>query len=238
MATITIRIEDQARDQLQSLAEGQGVSLSDLVRRALLDQLDDPDREGAQPGRVPESLSLVERRKMALLHRILATLVDGSEDEGNAQDQLRLARSLEHGWVADYNTEFTSIEPELSRRDCGFVLDVLDMFRFLKASVEDSAKDLPEQVARRLIFQGFDHNDPFEGKLGEYAYEQIRRGKWRMLADRFDEGNDLGNSHSPMLSRYKRMLAVFQPIWREKLRDMSRDSFRLSDSELRSVASA
>ena len=122
------------------------------------------------------------------------------------------------------------------------MLDILDMFRFVGASLDrlphDERARLSETTVRALQFSGFDGNDSYEGALLSYAQDLIRRGKWTMLAGHFTRDADHGNSHFPTVDVYRRMLAVFTPIWQERLRASSYgpDAFNLTRDELNQVA--
>ena len=134
--------------------------------------------------------------------------------------------------------EFYAMEPELSRRDCGLVMDLLDMFRILKYSVEQNPGVLSDNEVRALTFRGFDLNDEFEGRLLGYARWLVsEEDRWHEQSDTFSELNDRGNSHMPWLAAYQRMLKVYEPIWRGVLRRGGR-SFLLDIDELREVAAA
>lgn len=245
MATITLRVDDPVRDQLQALAEGRGVSVSDLLR-SLIDGLFDRD-DRAEPRRrvVPESMTPVDRKQLALLHKILARLVEErTEDErlghdGDTAYQLDRAEALEEGWTKEYDMEFYAMEPELTRRDCGLVMDLLDMFRVLKYSVEDVADQLSEDEVRTLTFRGFDLSDDFESRLRGYARWLVSDGeRWQEQAEVFSEKNDRGNSHMPWLGMYQRMLEVYEPIWHAVVRRGGRRRNLLTVDELRQVAAA
>src|SRR5665647_2457982 len=135
MKTLTVRLDDRTYDELSRLAQARGASLSDLARSALDPLLRrEADDSGRRPGETPSTLTAVERRMLSLLHRILARLVvdDPDTDDGEPADQLMRAEVLERGFVAEYSDEFMSIEPELSRRETAFVMDVLDMFTQLE----------------------------------------------------------------------------------------------------------
>lgn len=245
MATITLRVDDPVRDQLQAMAEGRGISVSDLLRSLIDGLFDRDDREEPRRRVVPESMTAVDRKQLALLHKILARLVEEkSEDErlgydGDTAYQLDRAEVLEEGWTKEYDMEFYAMEPELTRRDCGLVMDLLDMFRVLKYSVEDVADQLSDDEVRTLTFRGFDLNDEFESRLLAYARWLVSDGeRWQEQADVFSEKNDRGNSHMPWLGRYQRMLEVYEPIWQAVVRRGGRRRNLLTADELRQVATA
>lgn len=243
MATLTLRVEDGVRDRLQSLADGNGVNVSDLLREAIDDLLGN-GRDAPPTSAVPESISLVDRRQLVLLHRILARLVQDQtadvrlEYDGDTKYQLDRADVLEHGWTGEYNIEFIATEPEMSRRDCGTVMDILDMFRVIRSSVAELPETLVDDQAAVLKFHGFDSNDQREVRYLTYAHALIRDGKWTDLADVFSDAHDNGNSHAPLLSAYERMLAVFQPLWAEIVRRGGRRGFVLNAEELQQIANA
>ena len=246
MAAITLRLDDEVRDQLEALANTRGDTLSDVIRSAI-DSLLDRDR-GTDYGQTPASLTPVERKQLSMLHRILARLLpeDANEEDGDPQYQFDRARALEAGWVTEYDMEFVQIEPELSRQECRLVMDILDMFRFLQESLsrlsEAEAATLGEHAEHLLMFQGFDENDRRESRLLYYARSLIEQGKWSMHAEAFDGKHEHGNSHAPLLGFYLRLLARFTPIWRGLVADarwFSRDErYLLTPEQLMQVLEA
>jgi len=80
MAQLNIRIDEDARAGLDSYAEARGMATGDLVRHLIDQVIKDPRAAGAE-GYVnpynharPATLSYVERRTLAMQHRILAML--------------------------------------------------------------------------------------------------------------------------------------------------------------------
>jgi uncharacterized protein YfbU (UPF0304 family) len=245
MATLTLRVDDPVRDQLQAMAEGRGISVSDLLRSLIDGLFDRDDRDDPRPRVVPESMTPVDRKQLALLHKILARLVEEkTADErlgydGDTKYQLDRAQVLEEGWTKEYDLEFYVMEPELSRRDCGLVMDLLDMFRILKFSAEKVAVELSGDELGMLEFGGFDLNDGVESRLLEYARWLVSDGeRWQEQAEVFSGENDRGNSHSPRLGTYRRMLQAYEPIWRGVVRRGGRTDYLLTADELRRVAAA
>ena len=129
MATITLRVEDQVKDDLDALARSRGITVTDLLR-PLVEEAAGRPAERAR-GVHPAHLTAVERRTMSLLHEILGKL----DPEDESYHRLR-AEALDDGYTAEYAEEFLGMEPELTVRDCEFVQDILDMFRVLKASAD------------------------------------------------------------------------------------------------------
>lgn len=243
---MTIRLDDRTQEELASIARAQGITLSELARQALAAVLantpEDPDRSGQAP--IPASLTTVERAQLALLHRILAHLVDGKGEEGEPEHQRKIAQTLEEGYTSEYDDVFRMVESELSRKETAFVMDVLDMFEALEESYAKLSKSeqasLGEYADLSVTFRGFDANSRREGRLRTYAQRLIDEGRWEALADRFDRAHDRGNSHHPMADRYERMVVEFNPLWREKLRHASgnRDAYILSRDEIARVIGA
>ncbi len=224
--TLTVRLDDRVYAELSGIARAQGTTLSELARRTLgvlLVRADDPD--GSVPfgsGEAPAALTTFERHQLAVLHRILARLVDGKGADGDFDYQMRRAEILEKGYVAEYEDVFVAIEPELSRSETGLVMDVLDMFTHLEWSYEqldDSEREaLGTSTNHAVRFAGFDLNHRLEGRLLLFARHLIEQDKWERLAVYFDDKHERGNSHARMVAVYARMLAEFNPIWRQKMR--------------------
>jgi uncharacterized protein YfbU (UPF0304 family) len=245
MATITLRVDDPVRDQLQAMAESRGVSVSDLVRSVIDGLFDRDDRDEPRRHVVPESMTAVDRKQLALLHKILARLVEDRTDDdrlgedGDTSYQLDRAEVLEEGWTKEYDLEFYVMQPELSRRDCGLVMDLLDMFRVLKVSAEKVADELSADDLGLLEFRGFDVNDAVERRLRAYARWLVSDGeRWQEQAEVFSQDNDRGNSGSPRLGSYRRMLEAYEPIWSGIVHRRGRRDYLLTADELRQVAEA
>lgn len=249
MATVlTIRLDDALHAELNSVARAQGTSVSELARRTLRALITQPSDETERPGmaEVPPSLSTYERHTLALLHRVLARLVDGQREDGDFNHQIGLAEILEHGYVAEYGSVFAAIDPELTARESDLVHDILEMFFHLEWSfsqlTEDDRSKLDPGVDRKVRFGGFDGSDRLESRLLEFARHLIADGKWDRLAPYFarDE-HDGGNAHHRRLPVYQQMLQVFQPLWRQKVRqaiDSGSNDFLLSAAELQQVTDA
>lgn len=243
---MTLRLDERVHAELTAIARAQGTNLSDLARRTLGNLLvqSGSESEDARTGQapVPSSLTTVERHQLALLHRILARLVDGEGDDGDAAEQLERASILEKGFAEQYDDVFIAIQTEMSRRDTGLVMDVLDMFRSLELSYErlspEARNGLGAEVEETIRFGGFDLNHRRESRLLAFARHLIDQGKWESLAIYFDKGHDRGNSHHPMVAVYERMLEEFNPIWRDKVRSGTWDSFELTAAEIRRIADA
>lgn len=238
MATITMRVDDRTRDEVEAIARARGISVSELLRSTIDDLLgrdvDIPQEDG------PTSLTMVERRQLAMLHEILSRLDD---DEYAVADHQKRIEALERGYTAEYSDEFYVFSPEMSRRDCGLVWDLLDMFTAFQVSVErlgaDKVAAIDKHASSALTFHGFDANDSYEVRLLSYAQFLISTDRWQNLAEHFDAKHERGNSHFPALPGYLRMLAVFQPIWKSKMgRGYGPDALLLTENELGAIVAA
>lgn len=248
---MTLRLDDDLHHGLTTIARAQNITLSELARQTLAtllrqdrSPLDNGDQNtGYAP--VPTTISTIERQQLALLHRILANVIDDTNEESDPESELESARILEKGYVSQYGETMQSIEAELSRRDAAFVMDVMEMFHFIEWSfheLDDSERnELGEFGEDMVAFSGFDFNDRRESRLAGYARHLLAQDRWESLAKYFDRAHDRGNSHRQMASTYSRMLDEFQPIWREKTRGamLARPSrYQLTKDELKTVIDA
>lgn len=237
MATISVRVDDQLRDDFEDLASSLGVSVSELIRGAMESHIG----RGLPSSRsAPSALSKRDRLQFALLYRILASL----DTDESADHFRRLADVFERGYAAEYAEAFMAIDDELTVSDGSLVMDILDMFRVLKASTEalgdTQVASIDRSAPAALTFRGFDANDRREAAMLAYARHLLAGGRWTDLAEFFDDRHERGNSHMPMLSTYRRMLNVFQPIRERMIRDLQRgiDGFALTEPELTEIVHA
>jgi uncharacterized protein len=232
MATVTIRIDDQTRDELEEIARTRGVTLSELVR----DQLDKllgrqvPMRDDA-----PHTLSDQQRLLLAQQHEILALLSAGEQHKEEYHRKMALV--LREGWAGEYGEVFSGIDAEMSRSECKLVWDILDMFATLQISIRRlCAADrdaLGSDLERRLGFAGFDMNDSREAGMLVYTRHLVGDERWTEIGPRLEEIGNAGNSHHPYLSTYERMLVAYTPI-----RDQIAGGRLLNRDDLRKVAEA
>lgn len=245
MAVLNIRVDDRVRDQLKELADYQGVSLSEYVRDLLMEAVIPVYEQEVGHGDEPaaESMRILDRQVLSLLHRILARVLpeDANDVDGDLDYQLMRARILEEGYTGEYWYETAGFSRELSKRDCGRVSEILQMFRIITFSIDRLAKDgveLDDQMSRELEFYGFDHNDPLEGHMAGYVDFLMRGGeRWTELQPQMKR-NDDGNSHSPMLDTYVRMLSEFRRIMDVRKRGHGLGDYLLSKDELEQISHA
>jgi uncharacterized protein YfbU (UPF0304 family) len=242
MATLTVRISDETRDGLQKKADKERKTLSDFVRERLDDAVFDYREEQGDPDSGPQSMTRNERHMFSLLHRILGRVLpeDANDIDGDTEYQLERAEVLEQGFSKEYWMEFAGLRPELSARQCEFVMDVLDMFRMALYSINklhETGTDVSEDLQRSLSFSGFDHNDTQEGQLSDYVAFLVKSDKWSEQKD-FVLGPERGNSHMQMSAVYSRMLTAYREVKQARPKGASRSSYFLTDAELREVAAA
>jgi uncharacterized protein YfbU (UPF0304 family) len=218
MATVTIRLDDNTRDDLEEIARTRGTTISELLRARVNELL---GRGVEMPDDIPHTLSSQDRLVLAQQHEILAML---RPDDDESRHHQEMAKVLREGYTGEYGAVFAGIYPEMPRSECKLVWDILDMFRVVGASVSRlSAEDrstLGPDAERRLRFGGFDLNDSREGKMLIYVRYLVDRERWEELKPRLAEIGDDGNSHSRRRETYERMLAEFTPVFEEAVRDM------------------
>lgn len=243
MPTVTVRLDDNTRDALQARADEDGLNISDFLRELIRAELEPVHEQEAHEGFTPASLTPKERHTLSLLHRILARVLpeDSRDVDGDREYQLERAKVLEAGFTQEYWTEFAGIDSELSKRDAQFVMDVLDFFRMVDASVAElqETEPVPDDVVRALRFRGFDHNHPLEHKMADYAKFLVEDGRWDERAA-FFSGPERGNSHHPTIATYSRLLAEYRRIREDKRRKPStgRTGRMLSAADLQDLAAA
>lgn len=215
MASLTLRVDDAVRDELDRAARAQGTTVSDLLRTAI-------DRllgfEGSDPHRGdgvarPRTLDVTERRMFSLLHEILSRLVDDEQDRAY---HVRQAEVMTEGFAGEYDAEFGFMPVELSPTECRWVNDVLEMFRVVEFRLAQltagDRKRLGSDAEYTLTFDGFDQNKPDEARLLAYARYMVKQeGRWEEFQERLISG-ERGNSHSPRRARYQRMRTAFEAI--------------------------
>jgi uncharacterized protein YfbU (UPF0304 family) len=236
---LNVRVEDHIHDRLKELADDEGVTLSDFVRDLLRDAVvpitDRSEAHGDQEA--PESFSVRDRLVLSMLHRILARVLpkDANGDDGEEEYQLKKAEVLESGFTGQYWLEVAGFETELSKKDSRRVIDILEMHRVITFSVKRLAEEgapVEAELARRLRFRGFDHNDSLEGHMARYVRFLMADGRhWTELISQIEE-SDNGNSHMQMLEIYQRMLTEYRRIMDSRTRRYSPDDYLLNAEEL------
>lgn len=211
MPTMTLRVDDKTREELEAYAQTAEVTVSELVRRqidVLLGRNVEIQREA------PHTLSPQQRLVLAQQHEILALL--NAEDEDAVEHYQNIVTVLREGYTGEYWNVFDGLRDELSRAECDLLWSILDMFSDLAMSLEalgdDERAALGGDAERRLLFSGFDLNDGLEARLLTYTRFLFRTGRWPDVKRQFDRLSDRGNSHHRNLPAYERMLAAQQRI--------------------------
>ncbi|MFJ4228429.1 YfbU family protein [Paenarthrobacter nicotinovorans] len=237
-------MDDHVRDQLKEMADNEGVTLSEFVRDLLMEAVvpvyERESKHGDEPAQ--ESMRIVDRQVLSLLHRILGRVLpeDANDSDGNLEYQLMRAGILEAGFTGEYWYEVAGFNTELSKRDCGRVSDILQMFRVITFSTDQLSKEgtpVDKELTYELEFHGFDHNDALEGHMASYVDFLMRGDRWTELKPQL-ERNDNGNSHSRMLDTYLRMLAEYRRIMDSRDRGHGHRAYLLSQDELERIAAA
>lgn len=241
MPTLTIRIDEAMRDRLMEAAEERGTTASNFVRESLEEifGMEERVKEDRGVGRTYE-LSPIERHMMVLMHRnILAAQGDLTDEYYEASDEMKSIEVLQNGFISEYaGKEFPGIFEPMPQSDGEMVWDILDMFRILKFSVKNLGSDGWQQLGlhhaeRYGSFQGFDGNEARESRMLSYLEYLIKDDRWGEQKE-FVLGRtgDRGNSHTPMLSTYRKMLREFKPLWKKTMRGMGR---HLTAAQIRTV---
>lgn len=237
MATITLRLDDRDRDDLEQLAKNRGVTLSELLRETLARLV---GRDVDTPRHVPASLDITQRHTFRLLHKLMAEV--GPEDERDYHR--RQAEVLEEGFTSDYHSVFGGIVvPEMTKTDAELVYDLLDAFTVLESGLgaldDDARAALGEGAEYTLTFHGFDFNDSRELRLAGFAKHLIDEGRWASMAHHFDDDHEGGNSHMPTLHSYQRVLAAFKSVLEKRKKAGSNfEAYRFDAAALQAVLDA
>ena len=240
MATLTLRVDDNIRDELERAARARGTTVSDLLRAAINDLLGWQDAD-IQSGSVvvPRTLDVVQRRMFALMHEILGKVTD-EEDKDEKDYHQRRAEVMTEGYAGEYYGEFGFMPAELTPAECARLNDILEMFRVVEfnlAQLDPADRErLGSNAEHALTFSGFDMNKPDEARLLSYARHLVKdEDTWTDFRERLTTG-ERGNSHSPRLDRYLRMLPVYKTIWERKRSGYERgrddDLFDIDDLRL------
>src|SRR5215207_2316908 len=102
MPTLTIRVDDSTRDDLEALAATHGTNLSALLR----EQIDGLLGRGVQMKRedVPRALTMTERLILARLHEVLVRL-----DDEDPEYHQQMVEVLTEGYAGEYDRVFGGI---------------------------------------------------------------------------------------------------------------------------------
>ena len=201
-----MRIDSELLERLDNWrsAEDDTPSRAEAVRRLLEAGLAHDNR-----GRAPQ-LSDGEK----LIAMMLAEYIEKSGVEVDTDVSLvQKAIVGGHYWALGWEMPHVFHGHTDKQRRVGFVVDVLDMWRFLEEDYdrfsENEKAELADKIAPygTLQFVGFDGNE--EGEYYSIAQFMVRDLK---RFSRFGEQQRSLNSHHNTVERYRRMLNVFEPI--------------------------
>ncbi|MED4135734.1 YfbU family protein [Priestia megaterium] len=153
-------------------------------------------------------LSRVERLIISNQFKILEKLYP-EEREYYEVDR----KAIEQGYEIHYEEIIGNVinEEELSEEASREVLDILDMYRAITFSYNRLEEEDKVEIGEKydVKFKGFDANDPEEIKLLMYTrYFIIDKDRYQELV--YNAKYPDFNSHSPKLSKYRKMLALFK----------------------------
>jgi uncharacterized protein YfbU (UPF0304 family) len=216
MATVSFRITDELKRELDELSAEKGYHLSKLFRRAIED-LRDTMRHGPDGGAF--DLTLKDRLVLSNQYRILELL-----DAESSADYAGCRAVVTGGQETHYVTLLEDFANALNLRVAREVMDILAKFSRLRLSYDHlgGQTSLPD---KGMDFAGF-HPD-FEAEMLSYAQfylAKLGRHRWLKKAD----GRGL-ESAVPMLDVYRRMLSTWQGIG---------DSKVLSEAEIGEIVNA
>lgn len=216
MATVSFRITDELKRELDELSAEKGYHLSKLFRRAIED-LRDTMRHGPDGGAF--DLSLKDRLLLSNQYRILELL----DKEGAAEHEEHRA-VLTRAQETHYVTLLEDFSNTLNLELTGEVMDILALFSRLRLSFDhlDGQTSIAEEG---IEFSGF--HPEFEREMLSYAQFYMQKlGRHRWL--RGGDGQGIESS-VPMLDVYRRMLSAWKGIGMAKV---------LSESEISDIVNA
>jgi uncharacterized protein len=167
----------------------------------------------------PETLTPFERLRLANQYAILEKV-----DTENNEHWRKCQKIVREGYTVFYHELFDPIYDEMSREDCRYVMDVIDMHYALKHSF-DALDDKGDLKEADVVFPGFSGNDETAFmSFARYLQDEHRWGE-------FLRGRDL-NGHFPSTHRYKPMLENWEKIGK---RDGIERKHRLTRDDIRAI---
>ncbi len=201
-----MRIDSELIERLDNwrLGEEGGPSRAEAVRRLMEAGLAHDNR-----GRAPRFSDGEKLIAMMLAEFIEKSDVNADNDVGLVQKAIVGG----HYWALGWEMPHIFHAHADKQRHVSFVVDVLDMWRFLEEGYERFSEtekvELAEKIASysELKFSGFDGNE--EGEFFGIASFLVRDLK---RFERFGEQQRSLNSHCNMVEKYRNMLRVFEPM--------------------------
>ncbi len=199
MGQITITLPDELENSIRGYVANRGYdSISDFIREASSNALYD-------------SPSFWERT-------MLIKLMELQKQAGISINEEALS-ALIGGYSIFYPKTDIGPNDEMSNEDMRFVMDILDLYRWLQFSYKQLGENAKtDKLGEDVKFNGFDGNAG-DGYLG-FARFLKENGRWSDLE--LASGNDDLNSHMPVNDVYRRMLTEYKKYkWRGMEDDFS-----------------
>lgn len=204
MATVSFRISDELKRELDDLSAEKGYHLSKLFRKAIED-LRDAMRHGPDGGAF--DLSLKDRLMLANQYRILE-LLDQEHAGQHAMHRQVLTGAMETHYVTLLDDFSNDLNIDVSRE----VMDILAMFSRLHLS-HDHLGGVASVDAQEIEFSGF--HPELESEMLSFAQFYVRKlGRHQWLSE---VGDGALESAVPMLDIYRRMLVTCKSIGMSKV---------------------
>ncbi|HEY1570918.1 MAG TPA: YfbU family protein [Pseudonocardiaceae bacterium] len=113
----------------------------DLLLEAVLPVFEDGNEHGDQPP--PESMRLIDRQVLSLLHRILGRVVpeDSNDTDGDLEYQLERAQILEEEYAGEYWLEVAGFSPSCPHETAAGCQTSCKCSRVITCSIEHLAQE-------------------------------------------------------------------------------------------------
>lgn len=149
-------------------------------------------------------LSLKDRLILANQYRILQMLHEAKGNHEEAEGYGLWVDMLDRGYTGEYRELTTWMEKEpLTEEECSEVKDILDMYEMMHRAYGD-LEDKGIFTEENVTFPGFDGNH--ESSRVAYCAYLHKAEKYEHVIN-----PQRLNTHTRMLERYRRMLAVWDP---------------------------
>ena len=232
MPTVSIRVSDELKSRLDTLAQESESTLSSVIVD-VLNSITGIGRKDYPEETAPYSIGNANRLILRNTELLLAHC--GSIEDDERKQHARNAEILEKGFSGEYHYVFAPLRPEISSPRSNELFDILDMFRILRASytkLNDEEKNQVDELD--ISFCGFDYSDEEESQLTDYVEYLFGNGQYAELEEPMNRFSDEGNSHRRTIDMYRRMYRCYKPISRKHLLG---DPY-LSLGEMQRIASA
>lgn len=232
MPTISIRVSDELKSRLESLAQESEGTVSSVITEAL-NSITGIGRTDYPEETAPYTINSVNRLILRNQEQLFS-MSDALDEEDRAWHRKNV-KILESGFTSEYHNVFGPLHPEIPYKRAVELFDILDMFLVLRNSYECLSDEERATVEERDIsFRGFDYNSAEEAALPAYIKHLFEDGRYKELEEPLARFSDGGNSHMPVIDVYRRMLRCFKQVWRSHLMSAT----LLTVSEIKKVVAA